>query len=140
MKYDLRKTTTMMFKMLSIERWWSLSQGALEKPRQMFLTQSPILASQVERYFWKLASSMENAPLSPVELRGLGDTVKENGPRAALHARDMINVRNDLPRNFNALEARHFPLFLTFDKVSSSSWSRHRGDIDIMLAHATPGS
>lgn len=39
---------------------------------------------------------------------------------------DQENWRSDLPRQFSALEDEHFPLFITFDKVSCrTSFTTH---------------
>jgi hypothetical protein len=114
-----RKTTTMLFKMLGIERAWALhSNNELPKPRQLFVTQSRVLASKVEEYFSKLVESLVTASYSPRELANLAknrQTMREEEGLVQLD--DNINWRSDLPDRFSLLEERHFPLFITFDKV-----------------------
>ena len=80
----------MLFKMLGIERAWELQLSASEdqvvidnqdgsggtalmmagltKPRQLFVTQSRVLAGKVEEYFAKLMESLATASCSPQEL------------------------------------------------------------------------
>ncbi len=51
----------MLFKMLGIEISWDLMNDSLEekipRPRQVFVTQSRVLAEKVEEYYAKLSKS-----------------------------------------------------------------------------------
>jgi len=125
------KTTTMMFKMLSIERTWQQYPDIGPKPRQVFVTQSRVLATKVEEYFAKLMSSLETAACSPKELRAI-----ERDPEQEIEYFDQDDNkqwRSDLPEKFSALRDDHFPLFTTFDKV----WTPYPQSI---LSHRPSGS
>ena len=56
------KTTTMLFKMLGIDSSWNLNfhatnDGTIDRPRQLFVTQSRVLAEKVEEFYHKLTES-----------------------------------------------------------------------------------
>ncbi|KAG1793559.1 hypothetical protein EV424DRAFT_1354192 [Suillus variegatus] len=53
-----RKTTTMLFKILGIQRAWEMSAVDMPKPRQIFVTKSRLLAMRAEEYFTKLLESL----------------------------------------------------------------------------------
>lgn len=108
----------MLFKMLGIERAWQLRRDNMAKPRQVFVTQSRVLAGKVEEYFAKLLESLAIAARSPEELVELANTQKcarDDGGLVDLD--DEVDWRNDLPRQFGLLRDEHFPLFITFDRV-----------------------
>jgi hypothetical protein len=115
-----RKTTTMLFKMLGIERAWAMnSENDLPKPRQLFITQSRVLAGKVEGYFSKLMESLATGSYSPRELANIAKKKQAlRGEKELVHVDDKVNWRDDLPERFSLLEERHFPLFITFDRVS----------------------
>lgn len=105
----------MLFKMLSIQRTWQLYPDLGPKPRQVFVTQSRVLATKVGEYFAKLMSSLEAATYSPEELRAI-----ERDGEQEIEFVDQDNDkqwRSDLPERFSALQDEHFPLFITYDKV-----------------------
>ena len=109
------KTTTMLFKMLGIERAWKQFPDMWDKPRQIFVTQSRVLATKVEEYFSKLMLSLEAASYSPEELRKMGkDTEKEE---ELIDLDDVDQWRPDLPKRFSELTDDNFPLFITYDRV-----------------------
>ena len=117
------KTTTMLFKMLSIQRTWQQYPDIGPKPRQVFVTQSRVLATKVEEYFAKLMSSLEAAAYSPEELR-----VTEKDPEQEIEFVDQDDNkqwRSDLPEKFSALRDEHFPLFTTYDQVWTSLSLEH---------------
>ena len=105
----------MLFKMLGIERAWNQCQNMWDKPRQIFVTQSRVLATVIEEYFSKLMQSVEAAPHSPKELRKMEKTVEKEMELTDLD--DIDQWRPDLPRKFSELEDHHFPLFITYDRV-----------------------
>jgi hypothetical protein len=109
----------MLFKMLGIERAWALhGNNELPKPRQLFVTQSRVLAGKVEEYFSKLMESLATASYSPRELANLAKNKQVMREEEGLvDLDDEINWRNDLPERFSLLERKHFPLFITFDGV-----------------------
>ena len=110
----------MLFKMLRIEREWVTQTKDVAKPRQLFVTQSRVLADKVEDYFLKLVESLATAPRSLQELVNLRKKQRVQREEALVDLDDDVNGRNDFPERFSLLEDRHFPLFLTFDKVIHS--------------------
>ncbi|KAF9647525.1 hypothetical protein BDM02DRAFT_3187952 [Thelephora ganbajun] len=109
------KTTTMLFKMLGVERTWQQYPDMGPKPRQVFVTQSKVLATKVEEYFAQLMGSLEAAADSRDRLRMM---VKEANQRARLMDQDDDkNWRSDLPDKFSELSEEHFPLFITYDRL-----------------------
>jgi hypothetical protein len=109
------KTTTMLFKMLGIERAWKQFPDMWDKPRQVFVTQSRVLATQVGEYFSKLMLSLEAASCSPEELRKMGKNVEKEMELIDLD--DIDQWRPDLPRKFSELTDDNFPLFITYAQV-----------------------
>jgi hypothetical protein len=110
----------MLFKMLGIERAWAThSTNDLPKPRQLFVTQSRMLAGKVEDYFSDLMDSLVTGSCSPHELANLARNKQTRREEERLvDLDDAGNWRNDLPERFSLLEERHFPLFITFGRVS----------------------
>jgi len=105
----------MLFKMLGIERAWKQFPDMWDKPRQIFVTQSRVLATKVEEYFSKLMLSLETASYSPEELRKMGKNVEQD--TGLIDLDDMDQWRPDLPRKFSELTDDNFPLFITYDRV-----------------------
>jgi hypothetical protein len=85
--------------------------------RQIFLTKSPVLAERVEENFKKLKASLDVADLSAQEL--VSHTKESDQPQVhgLVSTRDRIDFRLDLPTKFGDLQDKHFPLFITIDKV-----------------------
>ncbi|KAF9014907.1 hypothetical protein BDQ17DRAFT_1418043 [Cyathus striatus] len=111
------KTTTMLFKMLGIERAFDI-KATDPKPRQLFVTQSRVLATRVEEYFVKLLESLSAAGRTPQELIEIAKRKKEQREEEGLiDIDDDTNWRADLPSRFSLLDNNHFPLFLTFDRL-----------------------
>ena len=67
----------MLFKMLAIQRTWQQYSHMGPKPRQIFITQSWVLAAKVEEYFVKLMSSLKAAECSPEELHVMEKDVEQ---------------------------------------------------------------
>lgn len=115
------KTTTMLFKMLGIERAWDTIREDLDvntaRPRQVFVTQSRVLAEKVEEYYRKLTEAYVAEMRSAQESEKLG-TQKQNPEDRALVDQDEEEFwRGSLPKRFSELQDEHFPLFLTFDHL-----------------------
>ncbi|KAH6917677.1 hypothetical protein BKA70DRAFT_1178699 [Coprinopsis sp. MPI-PUGE-AT-0042] len=138
------KTTTMLFKMLGLERTFSslqLADVGAARPRQLFVTQSPVLAARVEDYFTKLLASLELGQKSESDLMKIAAERARRGTldqsRSMVHKKD-LNWKTNLPDKFSSLQDGHFPLFLTFEQLagliigdvldSGSSWLRSRRD------------
>ncbi|KAJ3758111.1 hypothetical protein EV360DRAFT_83381 [Lentinula raphanica] len=116
------KTTTLLFKMLLVERTHQMTGGDAPKPRQMFVTQSRILAKKVEQYFATLSHSLLASSQSLLQLC----EVRASQRGAVLDDEaDMIDVDDiedwsgDLPSKFSDLRDEHFPLFTTFNGLCS---------------------
>ena len=128
----------MLFKMLGIERAWKQFPDMWDKPRQIFVTQSRVLATKVEEYFSKLMLSLETSSYSPEELRKMGkDTEKEE---ELIDLDDVDQWRPDLPRKFSELTNVNFPLFITYDRVRAYHWfpnSLSLTNLSIALPHAS---
>ena len=110
----------MLFKMLGIQRVW---QKMGSRPRQVFITQSRVLATKVGEYFDKLMSSHEAAGDSPQELRARERDVEQE--IEYVDQDDDRQWRSDLPKRFSELQDEHFPLFITYDRVWVSLTSEH---------------
>lgn len=99
--------------MLGIQRAYEIQQNkhsndAHHKPRQIFVTQSRVLASKVEEYFSRLLFSLSS--------------VSEGAPKQPCATDDVVQLvdedeEDDLPSKFALLTHAHFPLFVTFEKV-----------------------
>ena len=105
----------MLFKMLGIQRTWQQYPDMGPKPRQVFVTQSRVLATKVEEYFAKLMSSLEAGGYSPEELRMIEKDVDQESD--LVNQDDNKQWRSDLPERFSELLDEHFPLFITYDRV-----------------------
>lgn len=109
----------MLFKIFGIERAAKTQNSPTGAPRQLFVTQSRVLAGRVEEYYKKLSDFLQTGRLSKGELvkmhqANLKKSVREE---KQLVDHDEEEWHEDLPKRFSELEDRHFPLFLTFDKV-----------------------
>ncbi|KAG1728187.1 P-loop containing nucleoside triphosphate hydrolase protein [Suillus paluster] len=109
------KTTTMLYKILGIQRAWESSGIDMPKPHQIFVTKSRTLATKVGEDFTRLLKSLTSA----------GSTLQE---LAKLKAQSILNdlVDHDdapesqmnIPMRYSQLEDKHFPLFVTFDQLA----------------------
>ncbi|RXW14070.1 hypothetical protein EST38_g11783 [Candolleomyces aberdarensis] len=116
------KTTTMLFKMLGIERAYAQQSeiSSVARPRQIFVTQSRVLATRVEEYFSKLLQSLAAAKKSKEELKEIAEQKKfqEEGDITLYDVEDdVVNRKAGLPQKFSLLQGEHFPLFLTFERL-----------------------
>ncbi|OBZ79119.1 hypothetical protein A0H81_00134 [Grifola frondosa] len=115
------KTTTMLFKMLGIERSWEAYRDAMPKPRQLFVTQSRVLAEKVEEYFAKLIESLATANQSPKELINIAATKKNQQEQGLVDRDEEIYWRGDLPKRYSELKDEHFPC-LSPSIISADCW------------------
>ena len=111
------KTTTILYKMLSIEHAW---KQVGDKIRQIFVTTSRFLATKVEEDFLRFMLSLEATSHSPEELRMMGVNTKKKMEFIDLD--DIEEWRPDLPSKFSELIDDNFPLFITYDQVCEQ-WS-----------------
>ncbi|PBK59143.1 hypothetical protein ARMSODRAFT_1027641 [Armillaria solidipes] len=110
------KTTTMLFKMLLIERTFQLMESDLPRPRQVFVTKSRMLAKKVQEYFVKLTSSLAMASQPSADFTNLS-RAQHQDDLGLIDADDIVDWRTDLPAKYSELGERHFPLFITFDSL-----------------------
>ena len=111
----------MLFKMLGIERAYSMFSKDLAHPRQVFITKSRVLVGMVEKRFFKYLESL-NAGSSGHQntLQRIRNLDINRGDEYIIHDNDNEEWHSDLPQRFSELDDNHFPLFITFDAVSSS--------------------
>ncbi|KAI0042885.1 hypothetical protein FA95DRAFT_1609833 [Auriscalpium vulgare] len=112
------KTTTMLFKMLGLENAWQQHRETHpNRPRQLFVTQSRVLADKVEEYFIKLLQPL--AMQSEAAIPELLERQKNREDAGMVDRDEAADWRDDLPHRFSELQDSHFPMFITFDKLSS---------------------
>ncbi|TFY57544.1 hypothetical protein EVJ58_g6956 [Rhodofomes roseus] len=110
------KTTTMLFKILGIERSWNAHRDTSAKPRQVFVTQSRVLADKVQEYYTRLHESLSSADKAPEELREALTRAAEQD-QGLVDRDEEIERRENLPKRYSELEDEHFPLFITFHQL-----------------------
>ncbi|THU96852.1 hypothetical protein K435DRAFT_965733 [Dendrothele bispora CBS 962.96] len=116
------KTTTLLFKMLLVERTYQLAAGEGPKPRQIFVTRSRVLAEKVEKYFVSLVRSLATTNQSPEELKAIYGSISFNDEDEVgdiFNKDDDLDWSGNLPEKFSELQDKHFPLFTTFDLLCS---------------------
>jgi hypothetical protein len=105
--------------MFGIERAW-INQGSVgPRPRQIYLTKSPLLAEKVEEEYlglWLSHGVDSDSPEYVCEHRQRWNTRKKIN---ALTAVNLGGARDDLPQRFSELHENHFPLFITTATVST---------------------
>jgi len=117
------KTTTILFKMLAIQRTWQQYPDMGPKPRQVFIARSQVLAIKVEKHFAKLMLSLEAAACSPKELQMMQKDVEQEID--LVDQDDYQQWRSNVPGRFSELLDEHFPLFITYDQVQTFISSKH---------------
>ncbi|KAG2160213.1 uncharacterized protein EDB93DRAFT_46990 [Suillus bovinus] len=109
------KTTTMLFKILGIQRAWELSANDMPKPRQIFVTKSRMLATKVEEYFTRLRESLAMSGYTLPEIAKLKAQSFEDD---LIDPDDAPESQMNVPARYSELEDKHFPLFVTFDRLA----------------------
>lgn len=110
----------MLFKMLGIENSWQQSNpstSGLARPRQLFVTQSRVLADRVEDYFTKLLESLAMESRTSADISNLLERKKNRDDAGLVDREEAVHWREDLPKRFKDLNDGHFPMFITFDRV-----------------------
>jgi len=102
----------MLFKMFNNEQ-----SSAAQKPRQVFITQSRVLAERVQEYYFRLAQSLVTGRNDQEESTNITQGTRVEKKLMELDEEDHGQSR--LPKKFCELTDDHFPLFVTFDKVRS---------------------
>ena len=112
----------MLFKMLGMELAWDNFRDGLDegfkKPRQVFVTQSRVLAEKVEEYYRKLTESHVAAMRSAEESAQIGAQKDKVEDHALVDQDEEELWRGTLPKRYGELQDQHFPMFVTFDHVS----------------------
>ncbi|KAB5592704.1 TPR and ankyrin repeat-containing protein 1 [Ceratobasidium theobromae] len=105
------KTTSILFKMIGIDKLFDQMEE-VTKPRQVFVTQSRVLAQRVREYYQNLVKS---------SLGTLSKSSKPTEEEEQILA-DLDDEDADafgLPPKYSMLEDKHFPLFVTYDQLCS---------------------
>ena len=110
-----RKTTVMLLKMLVLEANYKKNPGSFpRRPRQIFITQSQILAARVQEYYRGIHASVDSS------IAGSGEhllTTTFHGDKVMFPDQNEFGLPIGMPRCFNELQDDHFPLFLSYDQV-----------------------
>ncbi|KAH9487237.1 TPR and ankyrin repeat-containing protein 1 [Psilocybe cubensis] len=107
----------MLYKMLRIEREYQLCSEYCAKPRQVFITQSRVLAAKVEDLFASYLESLAIASNRSTKYRKSASDSEAKDE--SLEDNEDMELGGNLPRRFSELEDKHFPLFLTIDRLYS---------------------
>ncbi|CAE6379695.1 unnamed protein product, partial [Rhizoctonia solani] len=105
------KTTSILFKMIGIEKLFEQMEG-VTKPRQVFVTQSRVLAQRVQEYYQSLVRSSSGV----VDKDSRAD---EQDEEVLADLDDEDSSTFGLPPKYSMLEEKHFPLFVTYDQLCS---------------------
>ena len=95
--------------MIGIEKLYEQMED-VAKPRQVFVTQSRVLAQRVQEYYQNLVTAASSTS------HGAEQAQDEEHVLADLDDEDASTF--GLPPSYSMLEEKHFPLFLTYDQVS----------------------
>ncbi|SRR5258708_1207248 len=105
----------MLFKLLRLEearRQFNFLGGS-GQIRQVFLTQSHVLASKVQEYYQQLLGTARLGALMKSRSGSKTEPTEKHITEFAEEADD----RPDLPSRYSDLKDEHFPLFLAYDQV-----------------------
>lgn len=91
--------------------------SAEQKPRQVFITQSRVLAERVQEYYVRLVQPLAGRRKNQEEAANTTQSTQVEKQLLELDEEDHSQFR--LPKKFSELTDDHFPLFVTFDKVHS---------------------
>jgi hypothetical protein len=110
----------MIYKMLAVEATYIDSpEMCLHRPKQLFVTQSRVLAARVKEYYESLKLTIGKSKKSRSEslVESASGRLKKSGDAAMLGGVDDDDLPHRLPKSFDELEETNFPLFLSFDQV-----------------------
>lgn len=104
--------------MLGVEQSWKdLPELTAQPPRQIFLTQSPVLASKVKSYYSSLVATSATAKLTIKEAEAVA---KAKASKAQEDLEDLENETSGmkgLPSRFSELTSQHYPHFILIDTL-----------------------
>lgn len=123
----------MLLKMFGNEQ-----SSAVQKPRQVFITQSRVLADRVQEYYIRLAESLATGRKNPEEATNITQDTQTEKKLMELDEEDHSQSR--LPKKFCELTDDHFPLFITFDKVHPECHCCSNAKIITFAALSSTGS
>ncbi|KAG2048327.1 hypothetical protein BDR06DRAFT_976091 [Suillus hirtellus] len=109
------KTTTMLFKILGIQRAWQTSAVDMPKPRQIFVTKYRVLATRAKECFTKF---LELLALADYTLEELAKMKAQSVQEGLVDLDDLSKSQMNIPMKYSKLEDEHFPLFVTFDRLA----------------------
>jgi hypothetical protein len=114
----------MLYKMLAIEATYLENPKMFShKPKQLFVTQSRVLAAKVKEYYTSLALTLGEAKKAR-DVVSESVAVKNHGDAVLREGVDEDDLPHQLPKLYSELEEKHFPLFLSFDQVFHGSLKR----------------
>ncbi|KAG2108064.1 P-loop containing nucleoside triphosphate hydrolase protein, partial [Suillus discolor] len=113
--HSTRKTTTMLFKILGIQRAWEMSAVDMPKPRQIFVTKYRVLATRAKECFTKF---LESLALADYTLEELAKMKAQSVQEGLVDIDDLPKSQMNIPMKYSELEDKHFPLFVTFDRLA----------------------
>ncbi|KAH9016161.1 hypothetical protein EDB85DRAFT_1898307 [Lactarius pseudohatsudake] len=119
------KTTVIVFKIFGIERAWQNRGSIGQRPRQLFITKSQLLANKVENDYVELLFSIYAGPDAPQYICERIQHWNSCRRDTILDLDDAEGTRDDLPEKFSELQDRHFPLFITVNTL----WSLLEADM-----------
>ncbi|KAF9050293.1 hypothetical protein BJ165DRAFT_1341573 [Panaeolus papilionaceus] len=106
--FQLSKTTTMLHKMLWVQRAYHLHTANTQRPRQVFVTRSSVLARKVEEHFSTyMAAGKMNEFRARFAQSESSDLINQNGFSAWKESR----------ATFKGLTDEDFPLFIPLEDV-----------------------
>jgi hypothetical protein len=108
----------MLFRMLLVERSFQLGGQLGPRPRQIFVTQSPVLARKVKEYFDMLMNSFSMAGLSQEDMLMKAKRPLVASERKLLGEEDRRDGYMNLPQRFSKLQDKDFPVITTVEKVT----------------------
>ncbi|KAH8834741.1 hypothetical protein DL96DRAFT_1592 [Flagelloscypha sp. PMI_526] len=112
------KTTTMLFKMFGIEKAYELNPEQVpQRPRQVFVTKSQVLASKVQEAYNKLKESLRTVGKTEAELKVMAMSKDANVDESFMIDDEDEQDAVNLPERFSMLSDQDFPLFLSFNRL-----------------------
>jgi hypothetical protein len=110
----------MVLKILAVEQSYDPEVFG-RRPRQLFVTQSRILAAKVREYYHTLSLPFRKDEQQ--DPGADGEVTSTFAMQAFGSGVDLLGIPGGLPETFSALEDKHFPLFLSFEQVKLTNQS-----------------
>jgi hypothetical protein len=129
-----RKTTVIVNKIFGIERAWMTSGSVGPRPRQIYITKSPLLTEKVEEDYVGLWFSLGTGPDIPEHVT---EHIQRWNSRKKINlfvADSAVGDRDDLPKRYSELQDEHFPLFITTDEVSTTISESEKKNLSLLCS------